>query len=384
MTTGTVEQLPETHEIHTSGRKSYKGCRRRWNWIFNEQYYPLRTAKPLEFGTAYHAAMEVYYDPQTWNMDREVIGARSIIKFVDVCEAQKAKALELKDEQYLPDEVEQDYQERVELGKGMLRYYFEKVAPTADELFIPVKVEVKFSVPVMDPTKDFNEQLICECHNLPVSYDGRIDMLAQDHRGDYWIFDWKTCRSVAPSDEFLYLDDQIGSYVWALNFLKLPVRGFVYHEQRKGFPGPPKRNASRRLGRLFSVAKNQDTDLETYLHTVQREDPEAMAEGLYNDFLHYLEEEGTMFWKRYQIHKNHDELISIAEGISWEAWEMTRKTTPLYPNSGRFSCTTCAFRQPCLGMNSGEDYQYTLNTLFERREHYWLRETPSTESKGGE
>ena len=383
MTTLVDVSIPdERHEIHTSSRKSFKGCRRRYNWIFNEQYYPIRTAKPLEFGTAYHAAMEVYYEPDTWNMDRDVVGALAITKFVDVCEAQKRAALEIKDEQYLPDEVEEDYQERLDLGRGMLRYYFSDVAPVADKRFKPVKVEIPFTVPILNPID--GKQLICECHEWPVTYNGRIDMLAEDDRGDYWIFDWKTAAQIARSDEFLYLDDQIGSYVWALRYLRVPVRGFVYHEQRKAFPQAPTRNTNIRQGRWFSVNKNQATDYDTYLATVQEHDSGAFQEGLYDDFLEFLKEEGTPFWKRYQIHKSDKELISIASNIYYEAYEMTRTGTPMYPNAGRFGCNTCAFRQPCMGMNSGEDYQYTLNTLFEHREHYWLREAPSTESKGGE
>jgi hypothetical protein len=54
------------HEIHTSERKSFRACRRRWDWLFRGHYYPVETAKPLEFGIAYHKAMEVWYNPDTW------------------------------------------------------------------------------------------------------------------------------------------------------------------------------------------------------------------------------------------------------------------------------------------------------------------------------
>jgi hypothetical protein len=81
------------HEVHTSERKSFRGCRRRWNWVFQQFYYPQVTAKPLEFGVAFHSAMEVLYDPDTWTWDRELILNAAIGKFADVCNEQKTKFL---------------------------------------------------------------------------------------------------------------------------------------------------------------------------------------------------------------------------------------------------------------------------------------------------
>src|SRR5690348_5344256 len=56
-------ELGLTHQLHTSERMSRRGCRRRWDWVFHGMYYPTITAKPLEFGVAYHKAMETLYDP---------------------------------------------------------------------------------------------------------------------------------------------------------------------------------------------------------------------------------------------------------------------------------------------------------------------------------
>lgn len=415
------------HEIHTSGRKSFRACRRRWDWIFNQSYYPIMTAKPLEFGTAFHAAMETYYEPSTWGMDREVIGLLSIKTFVDKCEDQRAKALASKEQSSLDEDVQQDYDERVELGKGMLRYYFKEVSPKIDVGWKPVRVEIAFMIPIPNP--ETGEPVIwCKCavcldawwtHNttkiaynewqanidptrwqplsariayftsvyftgLPVVYAGRLDMLAEDEYGNYWIFDWKTCRSISLDDEFLYLDDQVGSYVWALRRLGLPIRGFVYHEQRKGFPGPPKQNSARRLGCLFSVAKNQDTDYETYLRHIKEFDPVAHGEGSYDKFLDFLKEEGITYYARHQIHKSEEEIASMETNIGLEALDMIDPNLRLYPSAGRFGCGFCAFRQPCMEKNAGGDYEYALNTMFEQREHYYVRNEPSTEGKGGE
>lgn len=400
------------HEIHTSERHSFRGCRRRWDWLFNQNYYPLVTPKYFEFGTAFHAGMEKYYDPDSWSFPRDVIGDLAILEFVKVCEEQKADAIRIGEKLYLDDDIEADYEERVELGKGMLRYFFEKVAPKYDHGWKPVKVEIAFMLPI--PNVETGEELMyCRCtrcmdtiskymltheededflkwerelreQGLPIVYAGRIDMLIQDDKGHYWIVDWKTAAQIRDDDEFLYLDDQIGSYVWALRKFGLDVKGFIYHIQRKAFPGPPTKNKVRRLGRIFSVNQNQPTNFEEYRDTVSVEDKEAYEAGLYDEHLEWLKENGSTFYSRHQIPKTYHEVQEIERNISYEALTMTDPSIRIYPESGRFGCTSCAFRQPCLGKNAGEDYLYTLNTLFEKREHYYLRKRPTTDSKGGE
>lgn len=406
-----VDELIEkklVHEIHTSERKSFRSCRRRWDWHFRESLYPLTTAKPLEFGVAYHVGMETYYNPETWDWDNEIKENLAIKAFVDSCEEQREKALQ--QNIFFDPEIEKDYNERVELGKGMMKYYFSKVAPKEDIGWKPVKVEVAFMLPIPNP--ETGEEIIwCRCNlcyekvdkyyesigeglawraskiekdwkGLPVVYAGRIDMLAVDKHGNYWIFDWKTARSVSEDTEFLYLDDQVGSYPWALKKLGLNIIGFVYHEQRKGFPQPPHENKTRRLGCKFSVAKNQEVDYDTYLTTIKALDPEGYADGSYADMLLYLAQEGPVFYARHQITKTFEELDSIETNIGLEALDIIDPNVRLYPSSSRFSCKNCAFREPCMEKNSQGDYQYALDTLFEKKEHYYVRaeQGPSTES----
>lgn len=433
------------HEVHTSERKSFRGCRRRWGWVFLDFYYPRTTAKPLEFGVAFHNAMEVLYNPDTWNWDREVVLNAAIQTFVTTCEEQKKKYLQNIDESYLTDvEAEEDYEERVELGKGMLNYYAREVAPKTDAGWKPLKVEVEFIVPIQDPNQP-GEYLFCTCNRcrvtqtqylqndpdinqaigpgvkvewqlsgnswffrlvqsdgaayqwedwegLVVTLAGRIDMLAEDPNGNIWIVDWKTTARLARGDasgqdrdEFLDLDDQIGSYVMALRRkLGIDVKGFVYVELKKAFPQPPQRNVQIRQGRMYSVNKQQAVDYDTYVACIKEHDLEAYEAGLYDEFLDYLRGEGPQFHGRYQIAKLDEELEEIERNLYWEAQEMCNPNLQLYPNAGRFNCATCAFRQPCLEKNRQGDWQYMLDSLFDRRErHYWVKEL-STDKQSGE
>jgi hypothetical protein len=405
--------LKLVHEIHTSERRSFRACRRRWDWLFNQSYYPKTTAKPLEFGVAYHKAMETYYDPKTWKWDREVIGKQAILDFIAVCEEQRLNALQQTGQIDLQPDTQQDYDERVELGKGMLNYYFLHVAPKEDRGWVPVKVEIAFMIPIPNPETG-EDTIWCKCDNckekwvkhlnaltpdksdyekadsllnwqgLPVVYAGRLDMLAQDAHGNYWIFDWKTCRNIATDYEFLYLDDQVGSYPWALKKVGINVRGFVYHEQRKGFPKPPQKNKVRRLGCHYSVSKSQETSYDMFLETIMEDDREAYEAGHYDDFLEYLKADQIIFHMRHQIIKTDAELDEIEKNIGYEALDMIDPNLRIYPSAGRFGCGFCAFRQPCLEQNNQGDVLFTLEHLFEKREHYYVRQEASTESKGGE
>lgn len=415
------------HEIHTSERKSFRGCRLRWKWHFIDEWTPIGSAPPLEFGIAYHKAMEVLYNPETWDLpSREVVGELAVKTFVDECNKQKQAYLQESGQEDFDHEVEKDYAERIELGKGMLRYFYRKQLPNNPEKLRPVKVEVAFEVPITNPwtgeelfckckkcferwyATDEAKQKIAECNarheakgtlpcdpkghfestgGLPVVYAGRIDALGEDENGDYWIIDWKTTAQITEDEEFLELDSQIGSYVWALVVgLGLPVRGFIYHQQRKGYPQPPKRNKHIRLGCAFSVSKSQTTDYETFLETVKTEDTAAYESGAYDEFLDFLKHEGIVYYKRDIVIKTPEQLRSIHEDIYNEVLDMIDPNLRIYRNDGRFSCKWCAFRQPCLDKARGADYEYGLRTLFKKQPPYYYRQQrgASTESKGGE
>lgn len=398
------------HSIHTSERRSYRGCRRRWNWLFNEFYYPLVTAKPLEFGQAFHKAMEKYYDPMTWH-DKETAAALAQAAFVQVCKEQHSQYMKLNKGNIDP-EMKKDYDERIQLGLGMLRHYTKWVSPVHDVNFKPVKVEIEFEVPIKDP---HGRYLACRCNKcwarevahygthinepdynyrdvwrgLPVTYGGRIDMLAEDELGRYWVFDWKTAARMSgvepgSSDDFMLLDDQITSYCWALWTLGIPVVGFVYAEIKKAVPEEPEPNKTQRLGRWYSVNKQLNTTYDIYYKTVSENDPVAFSQGLYDNFLDYLKStDGPRYHVRHVVFRSETELANAGYNIWQEASEMVDPNLKIYPSPGRFSCGNCAFKDPCLSMNKGEDFQYTLDTLFEKRVRaYWEKES-STDSKGG-
>jgi len=403
------------HSIHNSGAKSFQSCRRRWDWIYNGHHYPTVTAKPLEFGVAFHAAMEKLYDPITWH-DREVAKSLAIGTFVKTIDEQFIK-FKKQNPELVNDEVAEDYNERTDLGIGMLKYYMNNVSDLYDQGLRPVKVEVAFEVPIRGP---LGETIWCMCDvcwkrfqafinspanagnkftgdpviwrvtgwkGLPVTYGGRIDCLMMDELGRYWIYDWKTAAMLLSNHDFLQIDTQITGYCWALWSLGIPIAGFIYAEIKKAIPEEPEphKKGMRRLGRLYSVSRNINTTYEMYLKTVQENDPSAYHGGLYDDFLDFLKSpEGPKYHQRFQLTRNKNEMRNAGQDIYNLALDMVDPNTRIYPAPGKFNCQTCAFFEPCLGKNRGEDYQYTLDTLYEKRQRHYYDEPKSTDKRGGE
>lgn len=400
------------HSIHVSERKSFRGCRRRWSWIFQDLWYPPITAKPLEFGIAYHRACEHWYDPDFWGNDREIRKIETLQVFIVECHKQLAAYKQgVRDgriQQFQSDdEIEADYKERIELGQGMLREMFKTSAELDHEEYTPVGVEVKFEVPIKD---DNGETIWCKCDRcwkkqearwmniaaawvpdreewkgLPVTFGGRIDMLAVDTYGRYWIFDWKTAARLSTGDpgapeDYLWFDDQITGYCWALWSLDIDVAGFVYHEQKKAMAEEPEPLKRPYKGALYSQNRQNTYDYEVYKTTVEENDPNGFLAGLYDDYLEYLRD-NNVFYKRHTITRNTYELQEAGRNIASEAREITNPALGIYPSSGRYSCGFCAFKEPCLAKNRGEDYMYTLESLFEKREKLYYEIAESNTDK---
>lgn len=405
------------HSIHTSERRAFRSCRRRWHWAYKDGLYPRVTPRALEFGVAFHAAMEVFYEPSVWGKDPEVQKFLALKRFRDECESQLKNYKKLNGEP--SEETRTEYRERLDLGLNMIKYYCENINPVFDTSLTPVEVEVAFEVAVLSPQ---GEPIWCKCercwkkwlatesdnicnlhysynqykneypdddefrnlwwNGLPVSYGGRLDMLAKDDLGRYWIYDWKTTARIldeGKESSFLELDDQIASYCWALKTgYDIDVAGFVYVEIKKAFPQPPEELSRRYKGRLFSTNKQFLTTYEMFRSHVAEHDGGVYASGLYNDHLAWLKAEGPKFHQRYQIHKNAYEITEIGRNIYLEALDMVG-SPHVYPTPGRFSCPSCSYRQPCLGMNMGEDYGYALETLFEKREKHYYEVRASTD-----
>lgn len=414
------------HSLHNSSNKSFLGCRRRWDWIMNQHYYPTVTPKPLEFGVAFHVGMEKLYDPITWH-DKNTALSLALGAFSQTVDKQYLE-FRKKNPELLTPEATQDYKDRRVLGLALLKYYATHVAQHADNNLRPVKVEIEFEVPISGPkgetiwckckgcwkrwtVSDYAQEAMnllregpgCFCtepdnehpwesyredhwRGLPVTFGGRIDALMQDDLGRYWIYDWKTAARVSSIDEdFLWNDSQITNYLWALWVLGIPVAGFIYAEIAKAVPEEPEPLQRPYKGRLYSTNKQNMTTLDMFTNTVKENDQVAYENGCYDEYLDYLRsDEAPRFHIRHQINRNEYQLHSAGQNLYNLALDITDPNLRVYPNQGKFNCRSCAFFEPCIGKDRGEDYKYTLDTLFEIKPRHYYEQPRSTDTRGGE
>lgn len=364
----------QKHVIRTSDRIAFKACRREWDWssILRTNLVPIRGSKPLEFGTDWHLAMASYYDPDTWHLlknakTRDVVHHHVRETFVRANNANRDKYRDA--DGFLWSEIEDDFKERENLGLQMLNHYFQW-APGEDK-FTPRYVEVDFEVPVLDPD---GKQLYMPAPTQtfeggfeqwwPVFYQGKLDGIVEDQFGWYWILEHKTTGQMGAT-EHLILDEQTGSYAWAVkHILGIRVQGVIYSEALKDFPEPPKELKKPQEGRNYSVNKNQRTTYDIVLETLIQS-----GENLepYHDYLSYLKQEDNKFFRRMQVHRNVHEMDDIGHRIYIEAQEMLNPHLPIYPSPSRFTCTRCAFKAPCVAKNDGSDFQFLLDTDYRNR-----------------
>ena len=323
--------------IRTSDRMYFKRCRTLWNWTskIRENLEPMQRVEALDFGTAMHRALELYYHPETWGqLDFMQSNARMAFEdaVADVGLKVKIGALEF----------EERWLELRQLGQDMLTFYF-SWAPVRDN-FTPRFVEVEFEVPIPG------------LHE--VVYQGRIDLIVEDEFG-YWLVDHKTTQQFGGT-EWLALDDQCSSYAWAIREqLGLEVRGVVYNELKKKAPKKP---AVLKSGEL-SQNKQQDTTYETYLAAIKEG---GYREAAYSSFLEFLNENPKEFVRRTRVHFNPQTLRIVESRIRAEAREMLYNPA-IYPTPSRFNCNGCSFFSPCLAMHEGSDYKIILRDLYEKR-----------------
>lgn len=333
--------------------------------------------------------MEQIYEPTLWEITTDKDKTeRAIAVYVETCQAQRENFLKVtgQTKKSFEDTHGDDYQERIELGRGMILHYMREIHPKADTWFKPVAVEVPFSVPLTYPDVrkawgKVGEALTCEnapfCgqdhpNPAPITLNGRVDALLEDlHEGGYFVADWKSAAQLIVNGEFLQLDDQITSYCAALQLiLELDIRGFMYAEFKKAFPEPPHPLSRRYKGKLFSTGKTLNTNYELALATYENEDPVGFQQGLYDEFLVWLQgPEAPRYHQRFPVIQSDAKLENVLTNVAMEAMDITDPDLLIYPAPSKMNCSGCAFKAPCLGKFNDEDYIYTLQSLFEKKQY---------------
>lgn len=354
-------------EIHISDVRSFKQCRRKWDWSS-----PLRqnlerkiTYSPFFLGKVIHYALQFYYE----NGETVVSAAQRAIDY----EMEKIRSAGA-----LWENEEDQVQEVVDLALGMARHYQiwsrRTKGPFSDDNLEVMAMEVDFDVPIETPSGRSSPKVhLC----------GRFDGLVRKKDDDtYWIFETKTSKSPQSLIDTLFNDEQCGAYIYAAQMIfDKHISGVLYNILRKKLPTEPEVLKNGDLTRR----KNLDTTAQLYIEGALANHPDMDQQAVldkYRDILNILLEKGNTFFARHAVYRTPHELEQLATDLHTVALEMTRSDVPLYPTPSWLNCKFCSFRAPCMMMNAGGDVSLILQEEYRERGK-WDPMEGLYEGKGG-
>lgn len=304
--------------MRNSERATYRRCRLKWDWSYNQRLEPPRPKGALSFGRLVHAALEAYYPP---GIKR---GPHPAKTFEQLYEAD-AKQFSQWDE-------EGNRIDALELGIAMLTTYVQEYGKDDHiEILLP---EMTMQVDVFDRQGNY----IC-------TWVGTADAAYRNRSTKrIGLLEHKTAKTI---EEDLRVNTGYGeqglSYWWAAD-LFFHNEGLLKPDQhldhvlfnwlRKSLPDDrPVNEAGHRLNKDGTVSKRQPKPL---LH-------------------------------RFALEFGPNELASINQRIRAEAWEMAQVRAgklPVYKNPTKDCSWECQFKEACELHEMGSDYESVLELEF--------------------
>lgn len=337
--------------IHISDIRSFRQCRRKWNWSsqLRNGLEPAVPYAPFFTGRAIHHCLENYYKSQKpiWDsLDDFYINEEKIFGAM-----WKSELAMIEEQKELIAELLRHYMLWIQVDTSAYR----------DETLQFIDLEIPFDVPLYLPgTQQVSDKIFLQ---------GRFDGLVFHKPTEtYWIWETKTTRSIGELARSLENDEQAGAYVYAAQQLKkLPITGVLYNVIRKKAPSHPK---ELRDG-MLSKAKNIDTTPFAYVADVKAHHGDVdwnFIKQFYGDVIDSMSIGNNGFFARYPIKRSPYEIDMLAQNLYHTGMEMINLETVTYPAPSWLNCNFCSFRAPCLAMNKGFDYQALLDAEFKGRE----------------
>lgn len=336
--------------IRTSDRLAYKRCRRKWSLSSGLRYNRTPSQGPSYFwiGTGGHFAMEDYHGYNNYGHPAEAFKA-----YVEAWRqyAQKTRF-------QLPD----DWQEQAELGVALMDYYMlwlQERSPL-QTLWIDGVPQVEVKVEIQLPHEYFSPK-VQDFYNDGIFYQATLDRVVIID-GEYWLLDYKFFKQL--QQLHLEFDPQMSAYVWCghVMYPDMPLQGAIFEQHRKDLPNPPRvlKNGS------LSAAKNQKTTHRLYRKAlIDTYGDVASSPSANIDLLNHLAEieskDRDDFIRRDYTVRTPQQIAAIGQKILMEAEEMLDHDIPLYPNETKDCSWDCSFQDICIMMDSGDDWEFTLN-----------------------
>lgn len=341
--------------LRTSERKDFRRCPWLWEQSWLNNLTPTRPPTWSIFGRAVHVAMEVLYPP---GRRRGALGdAQST--FLSILDGEIRKVgVDVFDLEF--ERQERDAEEKGktvtlipahELGPIMLEQYvlWRTHAHTIaehgrDSDWEVIHTEQPFQINVPYP-RDWGPRY---AGRTLVVYAGTWDVLMWNRRTqEYWLWDWKTCKSF-PDHRFLDMDDQRGSYLWVAKEVLVHkgilrrddvISGIVFQYLKKSLPDPRPRNAA-------GEALNKDGSVS-------------------------LKQPAPRFL-RLSSPRSPQQIVRQARRVQTEAlvMEMMREDRSLIFKNTTHECPRCPFFDMCEAHESGDDWELLRDTFYTTRDPY--------------
>lgn len=322
--------------IHNSDIRAFKDCRRRYR--LSKKYKPKKINDNLFLGSGVHYALEEYYGKGANLIGAFIYWWNKQMEELDIWQSQR-------------DMLE----EKKELGIGMLKHYKRFAQNNDSDYFSEViDTEIEFEIPIKNLKGNITRG----------RYAGKVDGLVKDEFGLYWILEHKTASRIDTTH--LPLDEQVVRYIWGVQeTLDIEIAGVIYNILLKKIPTEPRELKNGGL----SKAKNIKTTYHAYYnHLIDyygSEEDIPLEE--YADILNYLKGRDNEFFERVKVEKTQHEIEDIAKRTYLEYKEMSNPNLKYYPSPDRQCNWKCPFREVCIAINQGHDYQYLLEKEFEKK-----------------
>jgi hypothetical protein len=301
------------YEIKDSDRALFKRCRRAWDLgsSARQGFIPLRPPQLFDFVRAIRESLAVYYYPGMWDWNRAIVRPLALEAFAKSMHRQRqincAVVAAASDE-------DRAWRDHLELGKSVLKRYFEW-APEVDD-FSPIRVDAEFIANI--PDLRGSDQDLVTIRGLPVRYRGYIDLLVADDDGKYWIVNHRIAEQEFPAQDELLLDEAsvASCWGWETYFIGMKIAGVIHNQ-------------------LIKNSSQQDSRGEMFRRTALPCSPAALE--------------------------------SARRQIALEAQDMIDLELRLYPNPSKTNCSGCMYVSPCIAMNESGDVSAILNSSYRKR-----------------
>jgi len=318
---------------------TFRDCRRLWYWQYYLGYQTKAPIWPLIIGQGVHSCLEAYYKGKNVKdtYDEWLVGVISSLK---------------RDFAETFDRIWSDVISMSTLVDGMIANYVQYEG--THSIGTPVLVEERIYAPILDPRHSSHGP-------TGAQLSGKIDLVVEREDG-LWIVDHKTHVRL-PDFRGLDLDEQITGYAYLFYHQTGKfARGLIYNALLKNVPTVPPviKNGSR-----LTKAKDMPYTAALYYQEIERN---GFNVEDYTEIIDYYESRGWLqFFVREWTSRSQVEVEAYERMIRWTWFEMNQAVDDfdrVFPSGSIHRCATCPFFSVCKAVNTGEDFEYILQSNF--------------------